>query len=1077
MHQRAVCIASVVLACIALFSSTRLAQAQYQPPSEQLSIKGTSASTWTHGEEEIIAVQGPVKIELDRATLTAGRAVIWLKPNGPGEHPAQKAQIALLDDAKVVQKVAMRSGGKLFVTGEIKGTIRLDVDDRIDRDDSGSALYQAADALRPAPVAPPASQPEAAPPATEPASAPASAPSTESTTAPATEPATAPALPPSTESTTAPATAPAEKPATAPAEKPSTEPNENPATVPASGPALPAETQPATEPALLPPPPDLSPQQTVVPSPAVAPLPFVRQPGQLPHPTSRPAEIIPVYFESKQLETTETGDGTVAAVLTGDVMLVQRRPNGDTIELRSNRAVLFTPLKSLKELQQSDRVRQLQDAVSAAYLEGDVRIAFTPANPKAGEQRLQAERVYYEFATDRAVLTDAVIHTLDPVKNIPMIVRARTVRQLAMGEYTADKAQLTTSYFAVPSYAINADRLYVRSDEVPGPVGGERIYFRATDATFRSFDVPVFWLPAMSGSMTDNGGPLRDIGTGNRNGFGYEALSEWGLFESLGVPPPHDLDLAYRLDYFTERGPGIGLDGAYGGGLLTDYTRQPWDFAGDFKSYLVDDKGDDTLGGERALARVNEGETIRGRVIWEHEHFFPDDWQVQLRAGYVSDATFREEWFLREWEEELPLDTSVYVKHQQQSEAFTLLVEGDPSHVVTTADLAQEQFEVEHLPEIGYRRIGDSWVDDKVTTFSDNTFDGLHFQRSHTPLVDQGYFPPVVTPGLPSLGVTGTTGRTVYRANFREEADLPFTAGAFRVMPYAMGIYSEYSDSPKGGDKARLMVGGGAKVTTEFWKVDPNAESDLFDIHQIRHVIEPELNLFTSVENINQRDVFIYEEPVDEVNDVSAASLALHQRWETKRGGPGQWRNVDAFTFNAEIDGFLNKPNPALLAPKNFRGLFFPSAPETSIARDAINSDATWRLSDSTVMIADMSYNLDKRELATAAIGVLVHRGDNVNYYIENRYVDLLNSNITSVHLDYEISSKYSVSLDQSFDFSQGKSVVSSVTFIRRFDTFLVAVTAYRDEVEGQNGFNFSLVPIGLGNGIGTGAFQNAFTR
>lgn len=1058
MHQRAVCIASIALACVALCSSARLAHAQFQAPSEQLSIKGTTAATWTRGEEEIIAVQGPVRIELDRATLTAGSAVIWLKPTGPGEHQTQQAQIALMDHAKVVQKVATRSGGKLFVTGEIRGTIRLDVNDRVDRDESGSALYQSADELRAASLTPPASQPESS----------------------ATEPSTAAAPGPSTQLTTAPATAPGEGPSTLPAE--------NPSTAPASESSLPAQSQPTTVPVLLPHPPEHGPQETPVapspeggPHPEPAPLPFIARPGQLVHPgtqpTTKPAAIVPVYFESKQLETTEAGDGLVAAVLTGDVMLVQRRPNGDTIELRCNRAVLFTPLKSLKELQQSDRVRQLQDAVTAAYLEGDVRITFTPVNPKAGEQRLAAERVYYEFATDRAVLTDAVIHTLDPVRNIPMIVRARTVRQLALGEYTADKAQLTTSYFAVPSYAINADRLYVRSDEVPGPVGGERIYFRATDATFRTFGAPVFWLPAMSGSVTDNGGPLRDIGAGNRNGFGIEGLSEWGLFESLGVLPPRDLDLAYRLDYFTERGPGIGLNGAYGGGLLTDYTHEPWDFRGDFKSYLVQDKGDDILGGERAPARVNQGDTLRGRIIWEHEHFFPNDWQVQLRAGYVSDATFREEWFRREWEEDLPLDTSVYVKHQQQSEAFTLLVEGNVSHVVTTADLAQEQFEVEHLPEIGYRRIGDSWLDDKVTTFSDNTFDGLHFQRSHTPLFDQGYRPPNITPGLPSRGITGVTGRTVYRANFREEVDYPFTAGAFRVTPYAMGVYSEYSDSPSGGDKARLMIGGGAKITTEFWKVDPNAQSDLFDIHQLRHVIEPELNLFTAVQNISQKDVFIYDEPIDEVNDISAASFAVHQRWETKRGGPGQWRNVDAFTFNAEINGFLNKPNSALLAPKNFRGLFFPSLPESSIPRDSINSDATWRISDSTVVIADMSYNLDKRELATAAVGVLVHRGDNVNYYVENRYVDLLQSNITSVHLDYEISSKYSVSLDQSFDFSFNKSVVSSVTFIRRFDTFLVAVTAYRDDVEKQNGFNFSLVPIGLGNGIGTGAFQNAFAR
>ncbi len=248
MHQKAVCIASVALACIALCSSPRLARGQYQAPSEQLSVKGALASTWTQGEEEIIAVKGPVTIELDRATLTAGRAVIWLTPSASGAHQTQLAQIALLDNAKVVQKVATRSGAKLFVTAEIRGTIRLDVDDRVDRNESDSELFQSADALRPATAA---TQPEVAPPATQPATEPATAPATEPSTrpatapvaAPATEPATAPALPPSTQVTTAPATAPTETPAA-----------ENPATAP-------AESHPSTEPVLRLPRPDLGPRR------------------------------------------------------------------------------------------------------------------------------------------------------------------------------------------------------------------------------------------------------------------------------------------------------------------------------------------------------------------------------------------------------------------------------------------------------------------------------------------------------------------------------------------------------------------------------------------------------------------------------------------------------------------------------------------------------------------------------------------------------------------------------------------------------------------------------------------------
>ena len=43
----------------------------------------------------------------------------------------------------------------------------------------------------------------------------------------------------------------------------------------------------------------------------------------------------------------------------------------------------------------------------------------------------------------------------------------------------------------------------------------------------------------------------------------------------------------------------------------------------------------------------------RGRVLWEHQHFFPQDWQVQLRAGYVSDATFLEEYFPRDFRDGL----------------------------------------------------------------------------------------------------------------------------------------------------------------------------------------------------------------------------------------------------------------------------------------------------------------------------------------------------------------------------------------------------------------------------------------
>ena len=72
-------------------------------------------------------------------------------------------------------------------------------------------------------------------------------------------------------------------------------------------------------------------------------------------------------------------------------------------------------------------------------------------------------------------------------------------------------------------------------------------------------------------------------------------------------------------------------------------------------------------------------------------------------------------------------------------------------------------------------------------------------------------------------------------------------------------------------------------------------------------------------------------EPIDAINDISAAQIALRQRWQTKRGGPGRWRSVDFFTFNVEGNFFANQPDDDELAPTRFRGLFFDSLPEASI--------------------------------------------------------------------------------------------------------------------------------------------------
>jgi hypothetical protein len=447
----------------------------------------------------------------------------------------------------------------------------------------------------------------------------------------------------------------------------------------------------------------------------------------------------------------------------------------------------------------------------------------------------------------------------------------------------------------------------------------------------------------------------------------------------------------------------------------------------------------------------------------------------------VSDATFLEEWFEDEYNDGLPLETSLYLKRQHDTEAMTFLSTVQPNDLVTSADFVQEQFEVERLPEFGYHRIGDSLLADRATFFSDNSVSRLRFNSSEANLVEQGFRPSRgVVPGQPSLGLVGATAPPdvdddwTFRGDFRQELDFPFALGQFRVLPYVFGRYTGYTDSPDDHNVDRGMVGAGVRVNTQFWQINNNVHSELFDINRTRHIIEPEIHAFTSASNVDPNQLWIYDEHIDNINDITAVQLALRQRWQTKRGGPGRLRSVDFFKLNIEANFFANQPDDVDLQPIGFRGLLYPSIPEASIPRSGINSDFQWRLSDTTIVIGDCDYNLDVHRVATAAIGVIARRDTRVAYYLGFRYIDELDSDIATIALSYELTRKYSVGIRQSYDFGGSDNVYSSLSIQRRFDRFLMMVSVYNNSTDGNNGISFGLFPEGFA-GASTDTLQRAF--
>jgi hypothetical protein len=304
-----------------------------------------------------------------------------------------------------------------------------------------------------------------------------------------------------------------------------------------------------------------------------------------------------------------------------------------------------------------------------------------------------------------------------------------------------------------------------------------------------------------------------------------------------------------------------------------------------------------------------------------------------------------------------------------------------------------------------------------------------------------------------------------------------------RVVPYGLVRYTAYSESVDGGASDRLLGGVGVRSSTQFHRVYDNVRSELLDINRLRHIVEPQVNLFAGAQTRDRNEFYIYDEEADGISDIAAAQFVVRQRFQTKRGGEGRWRSVDFLTLNVGANLFANEPDEPQSPYStsefqnggdagSFRGLYFSSLPEASVARSTVFADATWRVTDTTAILADTAWNIEHGNLATAGLGVAVQREPRTRYFVGARYIGEINSTIGTVALEYDMTQRYSFAFNQTFDLSEGASQNTSLQVLRKFEQFIFTVTLYFDRIEEEGGIAFSLSPrnIPLGLRVQSGA-------
>ncbi|NJL30215.1 MAG: LPS-assembly protein LptD, partial [Phycisphaerales bacterium] len=367
----------------------------------------------------------------------------------------------------------------------------------------------------------------------------------------------------------------------------------------------------------------------------------------------------------------------------------------------------------------------------------------------------------------------------------------------------------------------------------------------------------------------------------------------------------------------------------------------------------------------------------RGFVDWQHRQYLPEDWELSLEFGYASDPMFLDSLFRDLGASDKQWETSAYLKKQQDDWAFTVLTSYDINDFTTQATTLQSPgYVVDKLPEIGYHMIGTSFWEDRLTYFGETRLSRMQItpgndnpaQRGFTNLQSINRF------GIP-LATTSFANHVEntlniptdwrYRVDTRHEVAAPVKLGTINATPYVVGRVTAYDNDFQAfageDDQVRLMGQVGTRFHTQFSATYDQVESSVLNLHRMRHILEPRVDVFHIYSSYNPEDIPVYDDDVEGLSEGSGIRWGMRNTLQTQRGGPGQWRDVDWMVLDTDlVHRSGDAPTNAAIAR------YFGYRPEYSLGGNHFYSNLLWSITDHLASVVEIIHNFDSNQLASA---------------------------------------------------------------------------------------------------------------
>jgi hypothetical protein len=625
-----------------------------------------------------------------------------------------------------------------------------------------------------------------------------------------------------------------------------------------------------------------------------------------------------------------------------------------------------------------------------------------------------------------------------------LFIRADELRQIASNEWRANGVQASTSAFATPDLTIGSARMTITAEE------DGNTYVTSEDNSLRFGGVPIMYWPYYHGKAAEI--PLSRAKIGYKKNFGAIIETKWDLYTLTGMEQPAGVEADIRIDGYTNRGAGVGLEFTY------DFSESH----GLFNSYLLLDSG--TQKTNSGIEIDVEHET-RGYAFWENKTKLNAFWSLQTQLSYISDATFMSVWRQPDYQNHLEYETSLYAKYQKENGAFTAYASTSLNKFISTSWLlASRQYKVDKTPELTLVRYGEKIFRNTVTWSTETKIvrERMVFQEG-TPNA-LGLMPAAF--GIPNgntaisapLSASGLQESYQNRLVTRHEFSAPFQLGSVKFVPFT-SIQSQWGIANDDNGLARetnyWFRTLGLKASTQFQRVYNNVDNDLLDLHRLRHVIEPYMTIWNGDSSIDVQNIPQYDAGLDNISTGTLLWVGMKNKLQTWRGGPGRWYQVDWLTLDT---AFLFANDGAVQRYNNPQ--YFNWRPEYSSIEDAAIIKGTWQFSDGVAFFGNATWELDGGTFSRGSIGAELDHGRDLRTYIEYREIDINNDQFLSLGLHYDLSKRYSLNFSPSWNFTNDQLQSLQFAVTRHYPEFdLVSVINYNEiQDETSYGFKFDLL-------------------